>query len=176
MSSPGGDVKTAMKFGRFFRRAAMQVKLEKYGVCNSACFLVLVGGTERVFGAEVGIHRPYYDREIYSKLSPSEATEYFRNMNKSVRAYLAEMDVPIQLIDRMMSIQSNQMEYLSPREIEDAIDTFAPSHEEWLLAKCGISLSDEPGSDESTSSEQMRCWDNSLNEYQDQLLSEILSR
>lgn len=179
ISSPGGDVETAMKFGRFFRRAATQVKIEKGAECNSSCFLMLVGATERVFRADVGIHRPYYDRDVFGKLSPTEASDYFREMNKTVRAYLIEMDVPTELIDRMMSIESSSLEYLTAREIELAIDTFAPSHEEWLLARCGISLSDELTTDTDasfTTDEEQQCWSDAISSHNKSVLQDILSQ
>lgn len=48
ISSRGGDVETAMRFGRFFRRAGIKVIIPADGECASACFLVLAGAPERV--------------------------------------------------------------------------------------------------------------------------------
>lgn len=179
LDSPGGDVETAMKFGRFFRKAAIQASVREGAECVSACFLMLVGAVERVARVPVGIHRPYYDPEVYRKLSPAEATAYFRAMDQRVREYLAEMDVPTGLVDRMMSIESTRVEYLLPLEFANAVGTLAPSHEEWLLARCGIiPAGEDPApvtADLGVTDEQYACWNEALDTYQKQLLAEILA-
>ena len=85
----------------------------------------------------MGIHRPYYEREFYSKLSPAQAAEAYKYLEKSVRSYLAEMGAPQEIIDRMFNRSSNQIDLLSDSEFRKYYKPEESFLEEWLIAKCG---------------------------------------
>lgn len=137
LSSPGGDVLAAMRIGRFLRDSLMTSMVDHGARCNSACVLVLLGGTTRIVLAPLGLHRPFYEHEYFSGLSAPEAAEKYREMDSLVRGYLSEMDVPNSAVERMMATKSSAIEAVSPEEFFNQFGSSTPAFEEWILAKCG---------------------------------------
>lgn len=60
-----------------------------------------LGFDRQYFFPVVGLHRPYYDKEYFSELSPLQAAKAYRSLEKEVREYLLEMGAPQSLLDRM---------------------------------------------------------------------------
>jgi hypothetical protein len=102
--------------------------------CASACFLIWASGITRE-GNVVGIHRPYYDEGYFGKLSANEAQEKYAIMLADYKSYLAKLDVPTAIIDRMFATDSRSMHYLDKGELE--LMTSTPFLEELTQAKCG---------------------------------------
>ena len=161
IGSSGGDVSEAMAIGRLFRKSLVDVYpsnrnahlvsernkssgtssniIPSDGQCNSACALIVFASV--AFGVEddmrVGIHRPIYDPEYFAGLSFADAQEKTRQLDREVRAYLKEMDVPTDIADKMMSIPSNDVVYLKIRDYRERIGGQPSAIFEWLKARCG---------------------------------------
>lgn len=124
----------------------------------SAGVIIFYGGVERAIrdnfdarkGAEyegvsipvIGIHRPYYDKQYFAKLSPVEADKQYRLLENEVRAYLSEMGAPQSLIDRMFNTSSTRIELIPDDEFRNMFRVKESFAQEWLIAKCGASSED----------------------------------
>lgn len=136
LNSPGGDAVEAMQLGRFFREHLLSVNT--FNECASACFIAWAGGYERETGSDLGIHRPYFEKQYFSELPLGEAKKKYAMMERTVREYLTEMDIPEALTNRMMSIESNDVQYLdSVSLLASHIGEYATKEREWLVSKCG---------------------------------------
>jgi hypothetical protein len=151
INSKGGDVIEAMKIGRFVRRALLATGIQYFkedyqGGCYvySAAMLIYLACVARKpdFNISFGIHRPRFDKSYFSGLSIGEAESKYKDMEKSVRQYLEEMNVSQSFIERMFSIPSNSLEMLDSKQLI-AIAGMSPAYDEWLLAKCGGLTEDE---------------------------------
>jgi hypothetical protein len=158
--SPGGDLVEAMEIGRairsrFIRTHAPDVFMghrycPEFGrddeldsnLCNcaSACFVVCAAGVERV-GDVLGVHRPYFSKEYFEGLSASDAQQKYLTMAKQVREYLKDMDVPQNLVDKMFSTASDEIEYLDEKTVKSMKKV--PFFDEWVKASCGENLTDD---------------------------------
>lgn len=145
LSSRGGDVLEAIRIGRLMRKGLVTMVVldlpanglvndARSATCESACFLVLAGGVERLSPEPIGIHRPYYDPSYFAGLTADEATSKYKSLDNMVRSYLLEMNVPTKTIDTMMERASDKMSYYETFEI---LPQKAPAYEEWIKAKCG---------------------------------------
>lgn len=149
--SPGGDALEAMKIGSLIRMLRYNTEVWALDVegerkcyfdnvspqdctCESACFLIFVGGVKR-FSNMLGIHRVYLSHEALKTVKSSEALEVSKNIKSQVSQYLVEMGTPAELIEKMFTIPSNKMEYLSRHEL-DQLAGEIQDIEEWVSAKC----------------------------------------
>jgi len=85
----------------------------------------------------MGIHRPYYDKEAFSKLSPSEAAQAYKKLETEVRTYLSDMGAPQAIIDRMFNKSSKEIELIPDTEFRKFYKEEESFLQEWLIAKCG---------------------------------------
>lgn len=114
--SPGGDLAAAMDLGRLIRRNPPVIGLVAPSTtCSSACVLSLLGATSRKVGGRIGIHRPFTLSTAPSNLE--ERQQAFRRMERSVRDYLAEMNIPSSLLDEMLRYEAHSMHYMSKAEL-----------------------------------------------------------
>jgi len=142
ITSHGGEVIEAIKIGRFIRKASLQVSAQQF--CDSACVFILAAGIERDVNAMIGLHRPAYGKKYFSGLSAPDAEKKYRELDVFVRTYLIDMNVPTNLIDRMMSTKSSDVDRVAPNIFEAMIGKHAPAYQEWVIAKCGeLSKSEE---------------------------------
>jgi hypothetical protein len=143
IESPGGDVNEAMSMGRLFRKALVNVNPS--GQCNSSCALIVFASAGKLYSPSerIGIHRPIYDSTYFSGLSFSDAQEKTRQIDREVRAYLKEMDVPTDIADKMMSVSSSSVIYLTMQNYHDQAGQPA-AVSEWLNARCPMAPL-EPG-------------------------------
>jgi hypothetical protein len=149
--SRGGNAYEAMKIGRLIRDLhyntaawAMNVNGERKChfddpdpvncTCESACFLIFVGGIDR-HANMLGIHRVYIDHQYLKTLSGKEAMSYSKKLKEEVSRYLNDMSTPSSIIERVFNIPSNEMVYLSPEELNSftgEIDDI----QEWVSSRC----------------------------------------
>jgi len=118
------------------------------GRCYSACVLIFYAGVKRdstdngYFRDEsktipmIGLHRPYYDKNYYSGLSPTEAKLAYRKLESTVATYLSEMGAANEVIERMLKTASNEIEMVAYKDFKMLYERKEPFLEEWLLAKC----------------------------------------
>lgn len=148
LNSPGGDVYTAMDIGRVIRRIDNHaVILDAKSICYSACVLIFAGGAQRIWnpGSEVGLHRPF-------TLDPSTdyevAHRQHKAIEKDIKAYLEEMNVPAALYDTMAAVPAAEMRILSTRTELDNVGlvNWDPTFEDSIAAinmrKYGITRSE----------------------------------
>lgn len=154
--SPGGDALEAMEMGRWIRKlylptsAPLRLSDEspdceeylkgKRCTCASAGFLLWASGVKRD-GSVVGIHRPHFEKEVFSGLSAQQAKKKYEEMSLAVKKYLTYMNVPETLIDKMFETGSDTIEYLD----QNTIDTMGkvPFYDEWIKSACAAPLTDE---------------------------------
>lgn len=145
LDSPGGDISEAIKIGQLVRYLQTMVMVKKNKTCSSACFFIYLGGATRlasgsIYGQPlpmdlavgyVGLHRPY----LASPSSSDESVELQANVMRKIRVYLDANLVPSRLIDTMMSRPSNDIYWLTDRDIED-LGEYPPELEELFISKC----------------------------------------
>lgn len=135
LDSPGGDLLEAMKIGQFIRETATGTFVAKE--CSSACVFLLVSGTSRnaLDGAAIGIHRPYFEAKEFAGLSLPEAEARHRQLRSAARRYLENMEMTTAAVEKMFSIGSDDVYYLTPPEKARLL--VPPSaYSEWIRAKC----------------------------------------
>jgi hypothetical protein len=116
IKSTGGDVHEAIKIGRWIRKHAFSVVVERY--CASACIFVLAAGTLRLIppNTAIVIHRPYL-LEMPSSAVKKNLQQAMQNILRLSKSYFAEMNIPENLADDMFSIDPAKGKKLSLREI-----------------------------------------------------------
>ncbi len=148
LKSPGGDFLEALKIGRLIHALKLttsapektQVKMYEIhdsanNVCASSCFFIFVAGAQR-FGEIVGIHRPYLPKDAYRKLNMDEASQTHLKVRHMVEDYLEDVDVPLSYVERIMAVDSEDIEWLSEDELKKNFYGYAPAYREWMDAKC----------------------------------------
>lgn len=150
--SPGGDIVEAIKIGKLIRNnfiptfaplyfegkpicaglSEEQVDNGECG-CTSACFLIWAAGVDRK-GNVLGLHRPYFQKEYFKDLSASEAEIKYATMSNDVRIYLANMDIPENIIEKMFATGSDEILYIDEAIVESI--NKVPFFDEWIKASC----------------------------------------
>ncbi|PHR22649.1 MAG: hypothetical protein COA37_10615 [Hoeflea sp.] len=174
INSLGGRVDVAMAMGRLIRDRGMTVEIARtdfsrckpwdkeckpdlkdgtyygyanltFGVCNSACPLMLASGVRRIVGpfSRVGVHQivttrhKYRDKyRIYKKTLSSgkviserkfvereligtvKSTDLPKSLRRELTDYLTSMDVSPKLIDLMVATPPEDIRYLSMKELK----------------------------------------------------------
>lgn len=149
--SPGGNAIEAMKIGSAIRQLRYNTEVWPFDVkgerkcffedvkpqnctCESACFLVFVSGVQR-HPNMLGIHRVYLDHNALKSVQGSDAMGLSKTIKSQVSQYLFDMGTPARIIEKMFSVPSNEMAYLSPSEL-DQFKGEIEDVEEWVSAKC----------------------------------------
>lgn len=148
--SPGGDFTEALKIGRLIHTLKLttwapqsiertmplnELSDQSNRVCASSCFFIFAAGAQR-FGEIVGIHRPYLPPDAYKNLSMAEAGQAHMAVAGILEEYLKEIDVPLSYVDRIIAVDSGEIEWLSEEEIKKHFNDFAPAYREWIAAVC----------------------------------------
>ena len=135
LDSQGGDIVEAMAIGRFVRETASGTLVTKN--CASACVFILIAGVSRTAwpGAAVGLHRPYYEPREFAGLSLSDAEKKYKVLHDFSRRYLEEMEMPTAAIEKMFSISSDDIYYLTTKD-NDRLLVQPSAYSEWIRAKC----------------------------------------
>lgn len=143
----GGDVREALRIAELVRGSRIDVQVAKSGRCVSACFFIYLEGYSRNASwanadgtlpssirsaGPIGIHRPYLN-SVTSNLESAQNQEI---VMKNVRSYLATKLVPQYLVDEMMARPSNDIYWLTERDVV-TLGEYDPGVEEVLIAKCG---------------------------------------
>ena len=136
LDSTGGDVMEAMKIGHFIRETASGTLVSK--TCASACVFILVAGVYKTAlpSSAIGLHRPYFKPETYSSLSLNETEDGYAKVRNATTKYLTDMEVPTAYIEKMFSIASDDVYFLSEAE-KNRLLVSPSAYSEWVRAKCG---------------------------------------
>ncbi len=134
LESDGGDVLEGTKIGTLFRDTGATLVVS--GPCYSACFFILVAGVKRVLADQpIGIHRPYFEKKYFAGLSLSDAEMKYRELQSRSRNYLQAMGTPVAIIEKMLSIPSDDVYILKPHE-SAFLSQEQPAYSEWVRAQC----------------------------------------
>jgi len=136
VNSPGGDMEEAIKIGEFVRKSLLRVMV--IGKCYSACSLILIAGIDRTAIGEVGLHRPYFEREYFSKLPLDDASRKYKALEKQLEDYLQDMGSPSAIAEQMKSVQSTEIKIYEGEEFISMLGRRPSSIGEWLIARCGL--------------------------------------
>lgn len=174
INSPGGRVDAAMTLGRMIRDRKMTVEIARtdyllcepwnttcepdfkdgtyygranttFGICNSACPLVLAGGVRRIASplSRIGVHQIVTTRQKYrdrykitrkklsngklvterehverQKIGTVKSTEMPASLRRKLAEYLTGMNVKPDLIDLMLSTPPDKIRYLNDEELK----------------------------------------------------------
>jgi hypothetical protein len=173
--SPGGSIEAALEIGRMIRERDLTVAVgqtnfrgcapddkscklpkevngiydgaiaEDYAFCNSACPMLLSGGTTRLIGyqASAGVHQPsttwtreyvryreYYkiikgkkritNRKILSRKNVYDKTTYglSKRLRKSLGAYYKSMGIDLAILDETEKAKFQDMNYLTQNQTD----------------------------------------------------------
>lgn len=115
--SSGGNVASAMKFGRMIRALGADTLQARSLECASACALAFVGGVHRSAEAgSIGVHRSSFAED--AGLDRNTAVAAVQAMTADIIKYLGEMGVSSDLMQISLSVDSSDMRYLTSREME----------------------------------------------------------
>lgn len=193
INSFGGRVDVAMAMGRLIRERGMTVEVARtdyrlcepwdnkckpdfkdgayygyanltFGVCNSACPILLAGGARRIAGplTRVGVHQIVTTREKYrnkykvyqerlgngsivtkrelverQKIGTVRSTELRHSLRSDLENYLTDMNVKPALIELMLSTPPEGIRYLSLEELK-SLGVVTDIHEIERLVGSGI--------------------------------------
>lgn len=115
LASPGGDLIEAIRIGGLIRKTYQSVFVNSaIGTCASACFLIYVAAVDRhALVPALGIHRPYFAPSEFERMPLQAAEQKHRRLMETVRKYLEDQQVPQYLIERMFSLASTEIYWLS---------------------------------------------------------------
>jgi len=142
---------------RIFKNRNESLNEDEIPKCYSACILILVAGVNRHYSdtiderividpngdnpwkkyPTIGLHRPYFDKNIFSKMSATEADAYYRKLELLTKTHLEEMGASPVLIEKMLRTKSTEIEKVDMYKFRPFLSFAAPFFEEWNIAKCG---------------------------------------
>lgn len=117
LNTGGGHLLTALKMGEAIRASEGMSFVPMNGLCASSCVFLLAGGVIRVVGGKVGIHRPYDPQD--ETTNPAVQKAHYAEIEKSTKAYLDSVNIPVVLYDRMFRISSERVKWLSENELSE---------------------------------------------------------
>ncbi|MBY5739882.1 hypothetical protein [Rhizobium leguminosarum] len=162
--SPGGNVVAAIRFGRALRLLNARTFQIRAAECASACAFAFVGGVERFAEpGSIGVHRVSLsdDAGMDNKLVVSSV----QSLTGEIIGYLTDMGVSPNLLQLSLSIDSDDIRYLTSAEMRDwniitpenmpsppAIAPPSPDAAPELSAAPAVTPSDPSASEEATAS------------------------
>jgi hypothetical protein len=114
LAGNGGDYEASIKLGRMLRELGAYTMVSKSDQCMSACVFAFMGGERRAVEGRLGVHRPYFP---IAQDFP-DRQQRFRNLQKSLRAYIEEMDFPDSFYEAIMAVPPEAMHTVTPAELK----------------------------------------------------------
>jgi hypothetical protein len=116
-NSDGGNVVTAIKYGRIIRHLGLSTMQLRSGNCASACALAFLGGVERFAEAgSIGVHQASFTDNVV--IGGHYAVAAVQSLTAEILHYLQDMGVDSALLQLSLSIPSNDMRYMTAAEME----------------------------------------------------------
>ena len=141
LQSPGGDVREAMLLGATLRR--LYVHTQAQGDCASACLVLWMSGSWRWWGnGRIGVHRPSFKADYFKSLPLEVAEAKYAELSLSFKAFLIDQGLPLSIYEKLMSMSSQEIHWLSESELL-LIGGFPPYYDELLKATCGSALEND---------------------------------
>jgi ATP-dependent protease ClpP protease subunit len=116
LNSRGGDIEAAIAAGIIARENDMMTLVSENASCASACVLTFLGGSLRVVGGRIGIHRPYQIRYTDSE---ADAKRSYETINKIVKNYLDKMNITPRVLEAMNLVSPSNVRWLTKDECKD---------------------------------------------------------
>lgn len=114
--SPGGNIVSAMAFGRMIRSLGLSTFQLRAAECASACTLTFVGGvTRQAEPGAIGVHQSSFSSD--TNLDSRQAVTVVQSMTADIMTYLIEMGVDPKLLQLSLSVPSDDMRYLTASEM-----------------------------------------------------------
>ncbi len=138
LNSSGGSVQEALKLSSLIEESGLMVAVEQTDTCASACFMLFVSGSARLAAGRLVVHRPYFDP---ASVSPATYLDKVRSQQSAVlilRNFLESRAVPGLIIEKMMSLPSNNG-YLLSIDDKRSLGVFSPMVEELAIRNCDAS-------------------------------------
>lgn len=158
--TPGGDFYEAMKIGSALRALELssQVPMRdsrgnpncddslglgvtptpknpKNCTCASACFFIHIGAIHRG-GTYLAVHRPFFGKGEFGKLSQSAAKKAFDQLQQKAGSYMNEMGVPKHIQSDVLGTPSDKALLLDEKTVKTFFWLELPYRHEWILNKC----------------------------------------
>jgi hypothetical protein len=158
--TPGGNFYEAMKIGRAIRTLELSSQApmrdnsgspiceDSFGLgitplpknaqnCTlaSAGFFIHIGGIHKG-GNFLAVHRPYFGKGEFGRLSRSDAKKAFDLLQQSARDYMVEMGVPKHIQEDILGTPSDKALLLEEKVIKTHFWGKEPYYHEWILNKC----------------------------------------
>ncbi len=155
--SSGGDFYEAMKIGRAMRALELVSMVPmrnesglpsceglhsepkpndpKNCTCASACFFIHIGGIHRG-GTYLAVHRPYFEKGKFGKLTETEAKKAFDALQDSAREYMIAMGVPKHIQEDVLGTPSERALILDEKTVKTYFWLELPYRHEWIMNKC----------------------------------------
>ncbi|NSZ00935.1 hypothetical protein G6M70_12800 [Agrobacterium tumefaciens] len=116
-NSNGGNVVTAMAYGRMIRSLGLSTLQLRSAECASACALAFVGGVNRqAEPGAIGVHQSSFSLE--TTIEGHTAVAAIQALTAQIMTYLVEMDVDPKLLQLSLSVPSDDMRYLTASEMQ----------------------------------------------------------
>lgn len=119
VDSQGGEIFASLEIGRLLRAEGASISVRKGASCISSCVFLLMGAIERSISrdARLGIHRP--SLRALRRGGPKQASEdeIVDAMTEQLVSYAAQMNVPRDIVDALMSVPPDRIELLSPADL-----------------------------------------------------------
>ena len=115
VDSQGGELFATLEIGRIMRAEGASIAVGKGASCLSACVFLLMGAIERHIsgGARVGIHRPSLRAPQGGGSRQVSADEIVEAIAEQLVLYAQQMNVPRKIIDDLMLVPPDRVEFLS---------------------------------------------------------------
>lgn len=127
LASTGGDLEASMRLGRQLREMGVFTVVAKNDQCMSACVFAFMGGERRKVEGRLGVHRPWFP--VAHDFPDRQAR--FRNLQKTLKGYIEEMDFPDSLYEAVMAVPPESMNILAPAELKRFyLEGISPSSED----------------------------------------------
>jgi hypothetical protein len=123
LNSPGGLLLEGMELGRLIRRRGFSTYIGRQGgngtealagSCSSACVFAFIGGVFRFAPPQsrIGVHR-------FSSVSPTDVDpDMVQMVSAAIIKYIREMDVDVDLFDRMSRRGKEQLLILTEKDLQ----------------------------------------------------------
>lgn len=130
LSSPGGDLRSALKLGTLIRSMGLSTETD---YCVSACLYVFIGGYERRLSSEntkIGTHRFYREKAIQKptlKQFTGEDLDSTQLIMAGLMLYLKSMGVDLQLLAISADAGPSEIRWLTTNELFDLKVIYDPN-------------------------------------------------
>lgn len=116
--SDGGNVVSAIAYGRLIRSLGLSTFQLRATQCASACALAFVGGVIRQADpGAIGVHQTSFSSDAV--LDGHTAAAAIQQMTAQIMTYLLEMGVDPKLLQLSLSVPPNDMRYLTSAEMAE---------------------------------------------------------